>query len=50
MARKRKRRRAFGRVRQLQSRRWQAAYIGPDNKLHKRPRHLRQPTSPPKPG
>src|SRR6476646_11038036 len=32
MARKR---RSFGRLRQLPSGRWQAAYIGPDTKLHK---------------
>src|SRR4051812_15698673 len=32
MARKR---RGFGRLRQLPSGRWQAAYIGPDTKLHK---------------
>jgi integrase len=28
-------RRGFGRVRQLRSGRWQAAYLGPDNRLHK---------------
>jgi integrase len=31
-------RRGFGRLRQLPSGRWQAAYIGPDTKLHKAPR------------
>lgn len=31
-------RRGFGRVRQLPSGRWQAAYIGPDTRLHKAPR------------
>lgn len=31
-------RRGFGRVRQLRSGRWQAAYIGPDNRLHKAPK------------
>ncbi|GFG66888.1 putative prophage phiRv2 integrase [Mycobacterium kubicae] len=35
MARKR---RGFGRLRQLPSGRWQAAYVGPDAKLHKAPR------------
>ena len=35
MARKR---RGFGRLRQLPSGRWQAAYIGPDTKLHQAPR------------
>ena len=35
MARKR---RGFGRLRQLPSGRWQAQYIGPDAKLHKAPR------------
>lgn len=35
MARKR---RGFGRLRQLRSGRWQAAYIGPDATLHKAPR------------
>lgn len=35
MARKR---RGFGRLRQLPSGRWQAQYIGPDTKLHKAPR------------
>lgn len=33
-----RRRRGFGRLRQLPSGRWQAAYIGPDAKLHKAPR------------
>jgi integrase len=33
----RKRRRAFGRLRRLPSGRFQAAYIGPDHKLHKAP-------------
>src|SRR5262249_49473469 len=33
-----KKRRGFGRLRQLPSGRWQAAYIGPDTKLHKAPR------------
>jgi integrase len=37
MAKRRKRRRAFGRVRRLPSGRWQAAYLGPDHKLHKAP-------------
>jgi integrase len=31
-------RRGFGRLRQLSSGRWQAAYTGPDGKLHKAPR------------
>ncbi|ORW02469.1 tyrosine-type recombinase/integrase [Mycobacterium kyorinense] len=31
-------RRGFGRLRQLPSGRWQAAYTGPDGKLHKAPR------------
>lgn len=31
-------RRGFGRVRQLPSGRWQAAYVGPDTKLHTAPR------------
>jgi integrase len=35
--RRRRKRRAFGRVRRLRSGRWQAAYIGPDQKLHKAP-------------
>lgn len=35
MARKR---RGFGRLRQLPSGRWQAAYVGPDGKLHTAPR------------
>lgn len=35
MARKR---RGFGRLRQLPSGRWQAAYVGPDTKVHKAPR------------
>lgn len=35
MARKK---RGFGRLRQLPSGRWQAAYVGPDTKLHKAPR------------
>ena len=35
MARKR---RGFGRLRQLPSGRWQAQYVGPDTKLHKAPR------------
>lgn len=35
MARKR---RGFGRLRQLPSGRWQAAYMGPDTKIHKAPR------------
>ena len=35
MARKR---RGFGRLRQLPSGRWQAAYVGPDTKLHSAPR------------
>jgi integrase len=30
-------RRSFGRLRRLRSRRWQAAYIGPDNALHHSP-------------
>jgi integrase len=34
---KRRRRRPFGRLRQLRSGRWQAAYIGPDLNLHKAP-------------
>jgi hypothetical protein len=33
-----RRRRGFGRLRQLPSGRWQAAYIGPDTKLHQAPR------------
>lgn len=33
-----RKRRGFGRLRQLPSGRWQAAYIGPDTKLHKAPR------------
>jgi integrase len=33
-----RRRRGFGRLRQLPSGRWQAAYIGPDAKLHQAPR------------
>lgn len=33
-----KRRRGFGRLRQLPSGRWQAAYVGPDTKLHQAPR------------
>jgi len=33
-----KKRRGFGRLRQLPSGRWQAAYVGPDTKLHKAPR------------
>lgn len=32
------RKRSFGRLRQLPSGRWQAAYIGPDGNLHKAPR------------
>ena len=31
-------RRGFGRLRQLPSGRWQAAYVGPDTRLHKAPR------------
>ena len=34
----RRKRRRFGRLRQLPSGRWQAAYTGPDGKLHKAPR------------
>jgi integrase len=38
MARKaRRKRRRFGRLRKLPSGRWQAAYIGPDHKLHRAP-------------
>ena len=38
MARKvRRKRRRFGRLRHLPSGRWQAAYIGPDHKLHRAP-------------
>ena len=33
-----RKRRGSGRLRQLPSGRWQAAYIGPDAKLHKAPR------------
>ena len=33
----RRKRRRFGRLRHLPSGRWQAAYIGPDQKLHKAP-------------
>lgn len=33
----RRKRRRFGRLRHLPSGRWQAAYIGPDNQLHKAP-------------
>jgi integrase len=33
-----RKRRGFGRVRQLPSGRWQAAYVGPDARLHKAPR------------
>ena len=33
-----RKRRGFGRLRQLPSGRWQAAYIGPDTKLHTAPR------------
>jgi integrase len=33
-----RKRRGFGRLRQLPSGRWQAAYVGPDTKLHKAPR------------
>jgi integrase len=33
-----RRRRGFGRLRQLPSGRWQAAYVGPDAKLHPAPR------------
>src|ERR1700760_363962 len=38
MARKiRRKRRRFGRLRHLPSGRWQAAYVGPDGRLHKAP-------------
>ena len=33
-----RRKRGFGRLRQLPSGRWQAAYVGPDTKLHRAPR------------
>ena len=38
MAKTRRKRRRFGRLRHLPSGRWQAAYIGPDHKLHPAPR------------
>src|SRR5690348_16025474 len=38
MARKRPRRRGFGRIRQERSGRFSAAYVGPDTKLHRAPR------------
>ena len=37
-ARVARRKRGFGRLRQLPSGRWQAAYVGPDTKLHRAPR------------
>jgi integrase len=37
-----RKRRGFGRLRQLPSGRWQAAYIGPDTKLHQAPRTYSQ--------
>lgn len=33
-----RRRRGFGRIRELPSGRWQAAYVGPDTRVHKAPR------------
>src|ERR1700694_5113046 len=38
MAKRRQRRRGFGRIRQERSGRYQAAYVGPDTKLHRAPR------------
>ena len=38
MARKRPKRRGFGRIRQERSGRFSAAYVGPDTKLHRAPR------------
>ncbi len=38
MAKRRRQRRGFGRLRKLPSGRWQAAYVGPDARLHKAPR------------